>query len=162
MTDHTNDQMNDRMRKLLEECGMQVMQDEETHGKCSVCFRTTKGDLESTNTQFSPDKISSLIGSGHIVLNGCKSSGVLINDAVILFGIENRYECTHPCAHCKLFIAVPCDWKWTLNELHAALEKQRQAHSSRSTTTTATITATIAATITTIAATIAKTFFVKQ
>ena len=146
------DQMNDRIKELLEECGMHFIQYEETDGKLSVCFRTTNGYLKSTNTWFSPEKISHLIESRHIVLNGSKSSGVLIINDVILFGIENRYECTHPYAHCKLFIAVPCDWKWTLNELHTALEKQRRSHSSRSTTATTTTTITvIAAAITAIA-----------
>jgi hypothetical protein len=150
--------MTDNTRKVLNEYGMQY---KEIHGKCSVCFRITSGDLEPTNTQIYPAKISHLIKKRHIVLNGCLSSGTYNGCLVTLFGIVNPYGHTHPYAHCKLFITVPCDWKWTLNELHTALEKQRQEHSSRSTTTTTAITV-IAAAITAITATIAKTFFVKQ
>lgn len=141
------DQMTDRMNELLEECGIgdiKVIPDKEFFSTCPICFRATNGDLEKTQTQVSPANISHLIESNLIVLNGCMSSGSLNKVPVTLFGINRRGGA--PDEYQKLFIAVQCDWEWTLNKLHTALEKQRQAQSSRSATTTtiAAITAIIA------------------
>ncbi len=106
--------------------GILYMSRPEREKKASICFRNSRGDIETTDTDVSPGKISDLSAKGHIVFNGHQSVGTLNGGRVILFGIRNRHtNPVHPNFGLKLFIAVPTTWKWTLNEVHEILKGQQ-------------------------------------